>query len=100
MRVLHLDSGREMRGGQIQLQTLVNALTKSGGVDQRILARGSLRDRLSAEPLSYASLINAVRWADVIHAHDARTHQMAAPFKLGNRWRSLAAWPSPRSPAC
>ena len=85
MRVLHLDSGREMRGGQIQLESLFNNLNQCGCAEQRVLARGALQERLQAEELGYLAMTDAMRWADVIHAHDARTHQMAAPFKANKR---------------
>ena len=38
MRILHLDSGREMRGGQWQALRLMEGLA-AAGVDQTLLAR-------------------------------------------------------------
>ena len=45
MRVLHLDTGREMRGGQWQALRLVEGL-RAGGVESTLLARaGSVKER-------------------------------------------------------
>ena len=84
MKTLHLDSGREMRGGQWQVLALAKGLRERGH-EVRLLVRGdgALRARAGAEqiataPLNLWSLLAASRWADIIHAHDARTHTLAA----------------------
>jgi hypothetical protein len=81
MRVLHLDAGHEMRGGQWQVLALVEAL----GAGNRLLAAGEgpllriARDRgCDVASLSLTRLIRESRKADLIHAHDARTHSWAA----------------------
>jgi glycosyltransferase involved in cell wall biosynthesis len=84
MRVLHLDSGSEMRGGQWQVLRLVEGLA-SAGVESTLLARAgspllaaALSRGCHAEPLGLLRALVATRSHDVIHAHDARTHTLAA----------------------
>ncbi|HYO81395.1 MAG TPA: glycosyltransferase family 4 protein [Bryobacteraceae bacterium] len=81
MRVLHLDSGREMRGGQWQVLSLLTGLGNGNAL--LTAAEGPLlkaaRERgIEAEPLNMMSLAAAVRRADLVHAHDARCHTWAA----------------------
>lgn len=83
MRTLHLDTGREMGGGQWQILRLVRGLTARG--DQPLLlARedGQLLAKTRAEGLP----VQPFRWfgwpkADLVHAHDARAHAAAAAFR-------------------
>jgi len=106
MRVLHLDSGREMRGGQWQVLRLMEGLA-AAGVENTLLARldGPLltaaRARgLSAEPLGVVRALGATRRHDLVHAHDAHTHSLGlllAPrplvvsrrvaFPVRSRWK-------------
>jgi glycosyltransferase involved in cell wall biosynthesis len=106
MRILHLDSGREMRGGQWQVLRLMEGLRRES-VDGTLLApRGSpLWDRaralqLDVRPLGLWSLYRLARQADLVHAHDARTHTLAAglaraplvvsrrvAFPIRSRWK-------------
>jgi len=80
MRILHIDSGREMRGGQWQVLRLMEGLC-AAGVESRLAARagGTLCAKarecgLPVAPLQFA----AVRApADLVHAHDARAHAWA-----------------------
>ncbi len=81
MRTLHLDSGREMRGGQFQVLHLLAGL----GSDATLLARPespmlsvALQQGIDARPFSLVSLCALARIADIVHAHDARTHAWAA----------------------
>jgi glycosyltransferase involved in cell wall biosynthesis len=81
MRVLHLDSGKEMRGGQWQVLSLLKGLgsgntllTPAGGP---LMAEATARG-IQAEPLTMLSLGVMAREFDVIHAHDARSHTWAA----------------------
>jgi hypothetical protein len=106
MRILHLDAGREMRGGQWQALRLIEGLA-AAGIESTLLARpGSplyataRKGGWRVEPLG---LFNAVRYArrhDLIHAHDARTHTLGAivrgaplivarrvSFAVGSRWK-------------
>jgi hypothetical protein len=83
MKVLHLDSGREMRGGQWQVVRLVEGLA-AAGVESTLLARrdsplleAARRKGLRAEPLTAAGVLGLGRRHDLIHAHDARSHTLA-----------------------
>ena len=80
MRTLHVDSGREMRGGQWQALYLVEHLS-----DAVLLARAgsplfeeAARRKLTVRALSFRALAMAAREADLVHVHDARAHTLAA----------------------
>ena len=82
MRVLHADTGRELRGGQRQVLLLLRELAALG-VQQRLLARGELLAEaraagFEAREFSWSALAVEARRADVVHAHDARAHSAAA----------------------
>ncbi|MBI4877790.1 MAG: glycosyltransferase family 4 protein [Acidobacteria bacterium] len=70
MRVLHLDLGREMRGGQWQTLRLVRGLREQGH-EAVLLARFDGSFRLSRLPAQR-------RGCDIVHTHDARGHTLAA----------------------
>ena len=80
MRVLHIDSGREMRGGQWQALHLLSAL---GNGHQLLCAAGgplmaaAIGKGIEARPFTVAALLELSRSADLIHAHDARSHTWA-----------------------
>jgi len=83
MKILHLDSGREMRGGQWQVLRLLDGLA-AAGVESTLLARrrsplfeAASRKRWNVEPLSAAHILACARRHDLIHAHDARSHTLA-----------------------
>lgn len=89
MRILHLDSGRELRGGQWQVLFLLEGL-RARGFELRVLARrhsALLREAtergFDVAPLTPLSLRRAAAWADLIHAHDARSHTLAAVLAAG-----------------
>lgn len=69
MRVLHLDSGREMRGGQFQVLQLIDELS-ARGIEQQFLSP-------HGEPFSLPKLRAHF---DLVHAHDAKSHTRAALF--------------------
>ncbi len=76
---LHVDTGREMRGGQWQALYLVERL--GGAVllapsDSALLTEGQRRG-LQVRALSFFELRSAARKCSLIHAHDARAHTMA-----------------------
>ncbi|MEO8052284.1 MAG: glycosyltransferase family 4 protein [Acidobacteriota bacterium] len=80
MQTLHVDSGREMRGGQWQALYLVERLT-----DAVLLARAgsplyqeALRRKLDVRALTLRRLTAAAKQADLVHVHDARSHTLAA----------------------
>jgi len=69
MRVLHLDLGRQMRGGQFQVLQLMEALS-AYGIEQQFLSP-------HGEPFAIRKLRREV---DIVHAHDAKSHTLAALF--------------------
>jgi len=84
MRILHLDAGREMRGGQWQVLRLIAGLA-AAGIESTLLARrdaplyrAARREGWRVEPLGLARAALELRGHDLVHAHDARTHTMAA----------------------
>jgi len=86
MRVLHLDAGKEMRGGQWQVLRLIEGL-RAEGVDSTLLARpasplfGAAVERgWRVEPLGYVRAAMQAGRHDLVHAHDARSHTIAAVF--------------------
>jgi len=86
MRILHLDSGREMRGGQWQALRLHRGLVERGH-ESLLLARAESPLLLAAEEaklpcyvLYPLALTKLSRGFDAVHAHDARSHTLAALF--------------------
>jgi len=86
MKILHLDSGREMRGGQWQVLRLHRALVEAGH-QSFLLARqdGPLLTMAAQRGLPCAALGSLrllVRSGgfDLVHAHDAHSHASAAVF--------------------
>jgi hypothetical protein len=110
MHILHLDSGREMRGGQLQVVRLIEGLL-AAGVDCTLLARqGSpltleaRRRGWKAGRMSPLRVWTEARRHDLVHAHDARSHTVAAlvrcprlivarrvAFDVGSRWKYRSA---------
>jgi glycosyltransferase involved in cell wall biosynthesis len=96
MRILHIDSGETLRGGQLQVLRLLAGL-EARGVEVRLMAvRNSPLDReaasrgLETRGLSWTSLWSESRWADLAHCHDAHAHTFAwlasrAPFVVSRR---------------
>jgi glycosyltransferase involved in cell wall biosynthesis len=76
MRVLHLDSGRALQGGQIQVMRLIEGLERLR-VDQIVLARGELQRKVGAGPFNMATIYRQAKRADIIHAHDGQSHTWA-----------------------
>jgi hypothetical protein len=86
MKILHLDSGREMRGGQWQVLRLHQALVEAGH-ESFLLAReaGPLltmatQRGLPCEALRPLRFLWRSRGFDLVHAHDAGSHTSAALF--------------------
>ena len=84
MRILHLDAGREMRGGQWQVLRLIEGLA-AAGVESTLLARENAplfaavrKGGWRVEPLGLSRTLMLIRCHDLIHAHDARTHTLGA----------------------
>ena len=86
MRILHLDTGREMRGGQWQALRLHRGLAEAGHESLLLARAGSpLLDaarqaNLPCEVLRPLRLALLSRRFDVVHAHDARAHTLGALF--------------------
>ena len=90
MRILHLDAGREMRGGQWQVLRLLEGLA-SAGVESTLLAwrGGPLFDAARkrewrVEPFNLMEVVGMAGRHDLMHAHDARSHSLGA-FLRGRR---------------
>lgn len=86
MKILHLDSGRGMRGGQFQALRLHESLVRRGH-DSMLLARkdgplfAAARQRnLPLEALRPLRLPLRSRDFDLMHAHDAHSHTLGALF--------------------
>jgi glycosyltransferase involved in cell wall biosynthesis len=84
VRVLHIDCGRELRGGQRQVLLLMKGLREAGH-ESTLLARqnGPLwQAAVEADFVVHDTKLRNVRKyserADVVHAHDARSHTAAA----------------------
>ncbi len=84
MRILHVDCGREMRGGQWQALYLIRGL-RARGDEVRLLARAgsplferAVSEGIDARPFTACELASQAHRFDIIHAHDARSHAIAA----------------------
>ncbi len=109
MRILHLDSGREMRGGQWQVVRLLEGLTQAGIESVLLARRESPLYRLAAgkgvrvEEWGLGPARRLAASCDLMHAHDAKGHTVAAlatltartplivarrvDFGIGSRWK-------------
>jgi glycosyltransferase involved in cell wall biosynthesis len=80
MRVLHLDAGEGMRGGQWQTLRLIEGLAAKGVESTLLACAGSAmfeaarRGGWRVQPIGYARTSTAAREHDLAHAHDARGH--------------------------
>jgi glycosyltransferase involved in cell wall biosynthesis len=101
LRILHIDSGRDWRGGQRQVYLLAHGL-RAGGHEPLVVGApdSPLVARLRAQGLAVASVamrgdldLRAARrlravmraWRpDLVHAHDARAHAIALTALLGS----------------
>ena len=106
MRILHLDAGREMRGGQWQVLRLIEGLAAEH-IESTLLARkdaplyvAARKQGWRVEPLGLTRAVMELRSHDLIHAHDARSHTMGTllrgralvvsrrvAFPVGSRWK-------------
>ncbi len=96
MRILQLDSGREMRGGQWQALRLHRALVQSGHESLLLAREGSplfgaaAAAELPCQPLRSLRVAHLSRRFDIVHAHDAHSHSLCAlwarvPFVVSRR---------------
>ena len=111
MRVLHVDSGREYRGGQDQVRLLVRELAATPGVEQRVLTkRGSELARRAAgegvavreipwglgfDPRAWWRLsIESMLWRPhVIHAHNNHAATLVLWARRFHDWAGPGAAP-------
>lgn len=110
MRILHLDSGNEMRGGQWQVLRLMTGLRREGVLSTLLapaaspLLQKALKEQLPAEPLGLLRVSRLARRNDLVHAHDARSHTLAllasrsplvvsrrVAFPIRSRWKYRSA---------
>ena len=82
MHILHLDSGRTLRGGQRQLLLLMKRLDERGH-SQTLLAKGATFEQREGIPATPLHLVSAARHVDLIPAHSGRAHALAVLFGLG-----------------
>ena len=102
LRVLHLDSGREWRGGQRQVYLLARGQREQGHEPLVIAAPDApLIRRLRSSGIAVAAVRMRADWdlaaarrvravlrtwnADLIHAHDARAHAIALAALIGRK---------------
>ena len=84
MRVLHLDAGKSMRGGQWQALRLIEGLAAEG-IESTLLARpdsplfeAARSAGARVRSLGFLRAAWEARRHDLVHAHDSRSHTMAA----------------------
>ena len=82
MHVLHVDTGRTLRGGQRQMLMLMRGLDALGHT-QALLAQGATLEQRSGAVVSPLRVAKEARKADLIHAHSGRAHTLAALFGRG-----------------
>lgn len=86
MRVLHVDTGRAMRGGQWQVLRLVEGLAAQGhepillAPSNSPLLKAVSERALSCRALNLLNLLQLAKSADLVHAHDAQAHTLTALF--------------------
>lgn len=84
MKVLHIDTGRQLRGGQHQVLLLLQGLRAEGHECQLLARRGSplahaaIAQGFPVHPAELRELWQRSRTVDLVHAHDARAHSIAA----------------------
>jgi glycosyltransferase involved in cell wall biosynthesis len=96
MRILHLDTGKEMRGGQWQVLRLIEGLT-AAGVESTLLAypgsplfQAARKGGLQVKAVNLIRTVYLATRHDLIHAHDARGHTiglfaLACPLVVSRR---------------
>lgn len=82
MRILHIDTGREMRGGQWQALFLMEGLREAGHDCVLLTPAGSPLNAKASErgmavrDLSVRAVARTASGIDLLHAHDARAHTL------------------------
>jgi glycosyltransferase involved in cell wall biosynthesis len=84
MRILHLDAGKEMRGGQWQVLRLMEGLA-AAGVESTLLARegfplyqAARKQGWRVQPIGLTRAVLLARRHNLLHAHDAHSHTLGA----------------------
>ncbi len=111
MRVLHVDSGREYRGGQNQVRLLARELTREPDVEQRLvtkrgseLARRAAADGVAVRGVPWMIGLDPIAWwglvvealtfrPNFIHAHDGHGLRIAI---WARKWLEGDDTPAPR----
>jgi glycosyltransferase involved in cell wall biosynthesis len=108
LSILHLDTGRELRGGQWQILVLARALQRSGHRQLIACPQGSpLLERASRSGFDTAALSSGNPWdlrdalllrrlirrkgIEIVHAHDGRGQTVAWESSLGLPVRRVAS---------
>ncbi len=82
MRILHLDAGKEMRGGQWQALRLIEGLAAAGVESTLLAVKGSPLFEAArsgggnVEPIGVRRAAHLARRHDLVHAHDALGHTL------------------------
>lgn len=96
MRILHIDSGKVLRGGQFQVLRLLAGL-EARGIEVRLmapsnspLAREAAARGVETRRLGWSAVWSESRWADLVHCHDAHAHTFgwlasSVPFVVSRR---------------
>jgi glycosyltransferase involved in cell wall biosynthesis len=84
LRILHIDTGTEMRGGQRQVLLLMAGLAEAGhqcillAEERAPLAQAAVRAGYAVRRAEAKEVWQHSRSAAIVHAHDARAHTLAA----------------------
>ena len=84
LRILHIDTGRELRGGQRQVLLLMKGLREAGheslllAGENTPLWRAAVENDLLVHDVKMRNVWKHSGSVDVVHAHDARSHTIAA----------------------
>jgi len=84
LRVLHVDTGREMRGGQWQVLSLVGGLLDAGyeclllAPDSSPLLDEAVHRGIPGRALSFREVRRESTRRQIVHVHTARAHTLAA----------------------
>jgi len=81
MRIVHIDCGREMGGGQWQVLRLLRGL-RQHGIDCILMTvpQAPLGEQAAGEGCAVEKISRRIPAADLVHVHDARSHSIAALF--------------------
>jgi Glycosyl transferases group 1/Glycosyltransferase Family 4 len=84
VHILHIDTGLEMRGGQHQVLLLLQALRQAGHQCTLLAAKAgelfgaALKAQFPVHAADASQIWRLSSKADMVHAHDARAHTLAA----------------------